>query len=322
MIIDRASGKIVGSTRYCSIDHDNKGIEIGFTFIRPEFQRGYVNSHAKYLLLRHAFESFGAIRVQFRTHEHNQKSRNAITRLGATFEGVIQHQRIQSDGSVRNTAQFSITNRQWPTIKIKLLLPQQDHVESLQLAPSMQQLVSQSPLAQISIASGENLLAQTIYIPLWYDAARHVFVGHLAKRNKLCWLLENSPKVNLVFHGQDAYISPTWHQQQIVPTWNYQRLHASGAFKFLADEDKANKLDLLAQQLEYITDEQWKMSDGGVQQLNKMSEHIRCFEIAILDWQAIEKLSDKKPQLARDAIARQLEGQGLDQLAQCHYAQK
>lgn len=116
-IFDNQSGELVGSTRYCEISHEDRTLEIGFTFITPKYQRTYVNTHAKYCLLKHAFDELKAIRVQFKTHEHNIKSRNAISRLGATFEGILRHQRILPDGSFRNTAIFSIINSEWLAIK-------------------------------------------------------------------------------------------------------------------------------------------------------------------------------------------------------------
>ena len=119
-IFDNESGQLVGSTRYCAISTDDKNLEIGFTFITPQYQRSYVNTHAKYCLLQHAFEELGAIRVQFKTHEKNTRSRHAISRLGATFEGILRHHRILSDGSFRNSAIFSIINTEWPTVKQQL----------------------------------------------------------------------------------------------------------------------------------------------------------------------------------------------------------
>lgn len=119
-IFDNQSGELVGSTRYCEISNENRTLEIGFTFITPKYQRTYVNTHAKYCLLKHAFEHLNAIRVQFKTHEKNEKSRNAIGRLGAKFEGVLRHQRILPDGSFRNTAIFSVINNEWLHIKKSL----------------------------------------------------------------------------------------------------------------------------------------------------------------------------------------------------------
>jgi len=119
-IFDNESGELVGSTRYCSIKREDRNVEIGFTFITPKYQRSYINTHAKYCLLKHAFEVLGAIRIEFKTHENNDKSRKAIARLGAKFEGILRHQRILSDGTFRNTAIFSIIDSEWPTVKVKL----------------------------------------------------------------------------------------------------------------------------------------------------------------------------------------------------------
>lgn len=120
-IIDKVSGQLVGSTRYLTIRPNDHGLEIGHSWINRDFHRTYVNSSAKFLLLRHAFESLNAIRVEFKTHEKNQRSRNAIGRLGAQLEGVMRNHRILLDGTVRNTALFSITDADWPTVKQKLL---------------------------------------------------------------------------------------------------------------------------------------------------------------------------------------------------------
>lgn len=119
-IFDNESGELVGSTRYCAISRDDRNLEIGFTFITPRYQRSYVNTHAKYCLLKHAFEGLGAIRVQFKTHEKNTISRNAISRLGASFEGILRHQRILPDGSFRNSAIFSMIDSEWQGVKNSL----------------------------------------------------------------------------------------------------------------------------------------------------------------------------------------------------------
>jgi RimJ/RimL family protein N-acetyltransferase len=120
-IFDNQSGEFVGSTQYCSIVKADRGLEIGFTFITPKYQRSYINTHAKYCLLKHAFEELNAIRVQFKTDERNDKSRNAIGRLGAKFEGVLRHQRILPDGNFRNTALYSIINTEWQAVKQSLM---------------------------------------------------------------------------------------------------------------------------------------------------------------------------------------------------------
>ena len=113
-------GRVVGSTRYLDIRRPNRGLEIGWTWIDPEFQRTAVNTEAKYLMLRHAFEDLGAVRVQLKTDERNTKSRAAIARLGATFEGILRQYQARFDGYVRNTAMFSVTAGEWPAAKAKL----------------------------------------------------------------------------------------------------------------------------------------------------------------------------------------------------------
>jgi len=120
MIFDIASNSYVGSTRLFKPNKKDASIEIGHTFIQPEFQRSYVNTHAKYLLLRHSFEQLLITRVEFCTHEHNEKSCNAIVRIGGKFEGVLRKHRRLSDGSYRNTTLFSITDDEWPQIKEQL----------------------------------------------------------------------------------------------------------------------------------------------------------------------------------------------------------
>jgi RimJ/RimL family protein N-acetyltransferase len=120
-IFDNHSDEFVGSTQYCSIVKADRSLEIGFTFITPKYQRSYINTHAKYCLLKHAFEELNAIRVQFKTDERNDKSRNAIGRLGAKFEGVLRHQRILPDGNFRNTALYSIINTEWQAVKQSLM---------------------------------------------------------------------------------------------------------------------------------------------------------------------------------------------------------
>jgi len=322
VIIDRASGKLVGSTRYCSIDHENRGLEIGFTFIAPEFQRSHINSHAKYLLLRHAFETFGAVRVQFKTHQQNQKSRHAIARLGATFEGVIRNQRVLADGSLRNTAQFSITDDDWPSVKQrleqKMVNTDGSAMASCQLSEEALSMIEDAPLVQLSIATTDNPLGQTIYIPMWFSRDKQRLVGHLAAHNKLNGLLENSPIISLIFQGEDSYISPLWHTEQVVPTWNYQRLHLSGYLSFVADDDSEQKLALLKEQMSYLPDESWQMSGQSMDKLRTMSAHIRCFEIEVTQQQLIEKVSRNRSPEARAAIAKKLAAQGLTSLARRH----
>jgi RimJ/RimL family protein N-acetyltransferase len=119
--IDKKTDKVIGSTRLFRCNERDKSIELGHTFITPEFQRSYVNSHAKYLLLRHAFEHLKMTRVEICTHENNQQSRNAIARIGGHFEGVLRKHRRAPNGDYRNTALFSIIDEEWPQVKKQLL---------------------------------------------------------------------------------------------------------------------------------------------------------------------------------------------------------
>jgi len=118
---DKNPDTVIGSTRLFRYNDKDKAIELGHTFITPKFQRSHVNSHAKYLLLKHAFEQLKMIRVEICTHENNQQSRNAIARIGGHFEGVLRKHRRSPHGDYRNTALFSIINDDWPQIQNQLL---------------------------------------------------------------------------------------------------------------------------------------------------------------------------------------------------------
>ena len=126
-IVDALSGKVVGSTRYLSIAPEDYGLEIGWTWLAREARRTAVNTECKYLLLRHAFESLDAIRVQLKTDSRNQRSQQAIERLGAVREGVLRTQRILENGYQRDTVMYSIIATEWPAVKSaleeKLLVP-------------------------------------------------------------------------------------------------------------------------------------------------------------------------------------------------------
>jgi RimJ/RimL family protein N-acetyltransferase len=118
--VDRASGKVVGSTRYMNIEAPHRRLEIGTTWIGKSFQRTAINTEAKYLMLKHAFERLRCIAVDLRTHEKNVQSRAAIERLGAKLDGLLRNHRIMPDGSLRNTATYSITDTEWPEVKARL----------------------------------------------------------------------------------------------------------------------------------------------------------------------------------------------------------
>lgn len=118
--IDRASGEAVGSTRYMNIEAPHRRLEIGTTWIGKSFQRTAINTEAKYLMLRHAFETLKCIAVDLRTHEKNVQSRAAIERLGAKLDGLLRNHRIMPDGCLRNTATYSIIDAEWPAVKARL----------------------------------------------------------------------------------------------------------------------------------------------------------------------------------------------------------
>jgi RimJ/RimL family protein N-acetyltransferase len=120
VIEDIASGKPIGSTRLWKIDTQNRKLEIGHTWLSASWQRTYANTEAKLLLLTHAFEVMNCVRVQFTTDELNEKSRNAILRLGARQEGIVRHERIMPNGRVRNAVRFSIINDEWPEVRSNL----------------------------------------------------------------------------------------------------------------------------------------------------------------------------------------------------------
>jgi len=117
VIEEIASGKPIGSTRLWKIDTQNRKLEIGHTWLSVSWQRTYANTEAKLLLLTHAFEVMNCVRVQFTTDELNEKSRNAILRLGAKQEGIVRHERIMPNGRKRNSVRFSIIDEEWPEVR-------------------------------------------------------------------------------------------------------------------------------------------------------------------------------------------------------------
>ncbi|MBG6292062.1 MULTISPECIES: GNAT family N-acetyltransferase [Pseudomonas] len=119
-ILDRRSGKIVGSTRFWKVDRANRKLEIGHTWLALSAQRTPINTEAKLLLLTYAFEQLDCVRVQFTTDELNEKSRAAILRLGAVQEGIVRHERIMPDGRKRNSVRFSIIDSEWSEVKARL----------------------------------------------------------------------------------------------------------------------------------------------------------------------------------------------------------
>jgi RimJ/RimL family protein N-acetyltransferase len=119
-IIDRGANQVVGSTRYLDIRSIHSGLEIGWTFLATRVWRTGINTECKYLLLRHAFEVCGCARVQLKTDARNERSRDAILRIGAQFEGILRKHQLRRDGSLRDTAMYSITDEEWPAVRQQL----------------------------------------------------------------------------------------------------------------------------------------------------------------------------------------------------------
>ncbi len=120
VVVELASGKIVGATRYLNIDIANSSLEIGGTWYGKAYQRTAVNSECKYLLMRHAFEALQVVRVQFKTDLRNVRSQRAIERLGAVKEGVLRNHMTLPDGFIRHSVFYSVVPDEWPAIKANL----------------------------------------------------------------------------------------------------------------------------------------------------------------------------------------------------------
>jgi len=119
--ISAVDDKIVGSTRFGNIDLPNRKTEIGWTWINPKWQRTSINTEAKLLMLTHAFETWNCVRVELKSDALNEKSRNAILRIGAKQEGILRQHMITDTGRFRDTVYFSILDSEWPAVKQLLL---------------------------------------------------------------------------------------------------------------------------------------------------------------------------------------------------------
>ncbi len=119
-IVEKATDRAIGSTRYGNIDRTHLRVEIGWTWVAREWQGTAINTEAKYLLLRHAFESLGCMRVELKTDSLNERSRAAILRIGAREEGIFRSHMITASGRIRHTVYFSIIDSEWPAVKARL----------------------------------------------------------------------------------------------------------------------------------------------------------------------------------------------------------
>ena len=120
VLVEKASGRVIGSTRYANIERVHHRLEIGWTWVARPWQRTAINTEAKYLLLRHAFESLKCIRVELKTDSLNERSRAAILRIGAREEGTFRNHMITASGRIRHTVYFSVVDAEWPGVKARL----------------------------------------------------------------------------------------------------------------------------------------------------------------------------------------------------------
>jgi N-acetyltransferase len=121
LVVDKASGRVIGSTRYHDIVPIVQRLEIGYTWYGKSWQRTHVNTTAKLLLMTHAFETLGAQLVGWRTDNYNFASQRAIERLGAKKDGVLRHHAPRRDGTIRDTVMYSLLAGEWPEVKAHLL---------------------------------------------------------------------------------------------------------------------------------------------------------------------------------------------------------
>ena len=115
--IAKAAGKAIGSTRFGNIDRENRHVEIGWTWLGTAWWRSAVNTEAKLLMLTHAFETWGTMRVELKTDVQNERSRAAILRIGAQYEGIFRKHMVTESGRRRDSAYYSILDDEWPAVK-------------------------------------------------------------------------------------------------------------------------------------------------------------------------------------------------------------
>ena len=118
--VERGTGLAVGSTRFMTIDRPNRTVEIGYTWIAPAWQRTAINTEAKYLMMRCAFDDWGCNRVGLKTDSLNERSRRAIARIGAKEEGTLRNHMVTASGRLRHSVYFSVICEEWPDVKASL----------------------------------------------------------------------------------------------------------------------------------------------------------------------------------------------------------
>jgi RimJ/RimL family protein N-acetyltransferase len=118
--VHRESGRVAGCTRFGNLERAHRRVEIGWTWVGEEFQRTAVNTEAKYLMFKHAFEDWGFRRVELKTSSINEKSKAAMRRLGLVEEGTLRKHMLNDDGGSRDTTYFSVVDDEWPAMKARL----------------------------------------------------------------------------------------------------------------------------------------------------------------------------------------------------------
>jgi RimJ/RimL family protein N-acetyltransferase len=118
--LDRATGRVAGSTRFGNLDQANRRAEIGWTWLGLSWQRTAANTEAKYLMLRHAFEAWDLARVELKTDVLNEASRRAMRRIGAQEEGIFRRYQVSQGGRMRDTAWYAVTDLDWPGVRLRL----------------------------------------------------------------------------------------------------------------------------------------------------------------------------------------------------------
>jgi N-acetyltransferase len=134
--VERESGQAIGSTRFENIDAPRRRVEVGWSWLNPRWWRTSINTEAKYLMLRHAFERWKCVRVEFKTRVNNHRSRDAILRIGAKEEGVLRRHMLQPDGSFRDAVYFSILDEEWPAVKVGLETKLSRHAQLARIHPA------------------------------------------------------------------------------------------------------------------------------------------------------------------------------------------